>query len=189
MKETGKEENSLQAARCVCECVCVCILQREFCVVSGWVRQSVGLGSLQCTQPLCSPLGWVETSCVCGTLIGTACFSELRPEEAVQDRPRKTEGVTCAQTATRTRLLRGKEHIKDKEDNIFLKDTVQPPGYSMIILWDLAMPCWPRETDFLLAVSRFLWRIILTCVMWMWLRKGAAPSLPPHPLEVVHGLG
>lgn len=57
MEETGKRENSLQAAWCVCMCVCVCILQREFCVVSGWVRESVGLGSLQCTQPLCSPLG------------------------------------------------------------------------------------------------------------------------------------
>lgn len=46
----GKEEDSVGV------CVCVRILQRDFCVVSGWVRQSVGPGSLQCSQPFSSRL-------------------------------------------------------------------------------------------------------------------------------------
>lgn len=115
MEETGKEENSLHCL----VCVCVCILQREFCVVSGWVRQSVGLRSLALCSALsrCALLSaeWKHHVSV-GRPEEQPCFSRLRPEQAVKDGPRRKKvqhgleeklGVDCRERKPERSKFRG----------------------------------------------------------------------------------
>ena len=85
--------------------VYVCILLRELCVVSGWVRQSVGLGSLRRTSCCALPSAEWKHHVSVGRPEEQPCFSELRPEQRVRGGLREKEGARWTQPETCSKLL------------------------------------------------------------------------------------
>lgn len=130
MKETGKEENSLQAAwKCVCVCVCVHTSRRVLC--GKWVGASVSRPGLSAVRSAA-----VLSSRLTGNIMYLldAYRNSLVSPDWDQNRPRKRDAAKWALPETWSRISRRKEEVTDTQTEAFFEGSFHlfGLGYAML---------------------------------------------------------